>query len=72
MPVQNHDNPLLYTSKGNIPFDGLVHKPLWEFDETGISFIEEYWLGGECVKRSVARFQYPPGTTLNLTQGDLS
>jgi hypothetical protein len=62
--------PLLYTSKGNIPIDGLELKTLWNFEETGITFTEEYWQGDECVKRSAHRFQYPQGTTLNLTQGD--
>jgi hypothetical protein len=64
--------PLLYTKYGNIPFDGLEAKHIWKFDETGIFFVEQYWRGDELVKESAHRFQYPPGTTLNLQQGGMN
>lgn len=61
--------PLLYTKYGNIPFEGLQRHTFWQFDETGITFVEEWWQDKDLVKRSADRFQYPPGTTLNLNQG---
>ena len=64
--------PLLYTKHGNIPMDGLERRTLWSFDETGITFAEEWWQGADLVKRSADRFQYPPGTTLNLIQGGIN
>jgi hypothetical protein len=47
-------------------------KTFWDFDPHGITFAEEYWQGEEMVRRSAHRFQYPDGTTLKLTQGQLN
>lgn len=64
--------PLIYTSKGNLPVDNLTYRTQWEFDAQGITFIEEYHLDAELVKRSAHRFQFPEGTELNLNQGAIN
>lgn len=46
------DEPLIYTSKGNLPISSLVYTHRWEEDDVAISFIEEYRLDGEVVKRN--------------------
>lgn len=52
-----NDEPLIYTSKGNLPIASLEYRHSWEFrpsKETceAIHFVEEYFLEGECVKRA--------------------
>ena len=64
--------PLIYTSKGNLPIDSLARKDGWDFDQNGVTYWEEYQLSGELVKRSVARYQLPTGTTFNITQGSIN
>lgn len=64
------ETPLLYTSLGNIPFDGLTHSPKWEFTENSITYIEEYYLGEELVKRSAAVFCLPPGCIFQALMPD--
>ena len=47
------DEPLIYTSKGNLPIASLRHKTVRQDKGKNIVFAEEYWLGDECVKRAV-------------------
>ena len=47
------DEPLIYTSKGNLPIASLEYRHRWIDSENETTFVEEYWLGDECVKRSV-------------------
>jgi hypothetical protein len=47
------EEPLIYTSKGNLPIANLLYRHGWFESDSEISFIEEYWLGEEMVKRSV-------------------
>jgi hypothetical protein len=49
----NVEEPLIYTSKGNLPIANLQYRQGWFESESEISFVEEYWLGEEIVKRSV-------------------
>ena len=49
----NVEEPLIYTSKGNLPIANLQYRQGWFESESEISFVEEYWLGEEVVKRSV-------------------
>lgn len=44
--------PLIYTTKGNIPIAGLRHETEWRISDANIIFVERYWLGGEVVKES--------------------
>ena len=46
------DEPLIYTSKGNLPISSLTYKHEWFEDDAAITFAEEYRLDGELVKRS--------------------
>ena len=46
------DLPMVWTSKGNLPIEDLEYRYQWDFPENEIVFVEEYWLGDECVKRS--------------------
>lgn len=45
--------PLIYTSKGNLPLSMLEYKHYREDSPGAIVFIEEYFLNGESVKRAV-------------------
>ncbi len=44
--------PLIFTTKGNIPLDGLKHEVEWRFNDGCVVFIERYFLDGEMVKES--------------------
>jgi hypothetical protein len=46
------DEPLVYTTKGNLPISSLEYRHEWIEDEVAITFAEEYRLNGEIVKRS--------------------
>lgn len=46
------DEPLIFTSKGNLPLASLKYNHSWVEDEVAITFVEEYRLEGEIVKRS--------------------
>ncbi len=46
------DEPLIYTTKGNLPIASLQYSHRWEEDDVAITFIEEYRLDGEVVKRN--------------------
>lgn len=44
--------PLLWTSKGNIPLADLKHEVEWRVSPEQIVFIERYYQGDEIVKES--------------------
>lgn len=44
--------PLIFTSKGNLPLADLRHEVTWDISEDKIIFTESYFLGEECVKQS--------------------
>jgi hypothetical protein len=46
------DEPLVYTKLGNLPLASLQYRHEWLEDEVAITFVEEYLLDGEVVKRS--------------------
>lgn len=46
------DEPLIWTSKGNLPIASLTYRQQWTINEDEIIFAEEYLLGDELVKRS--------------------
>lgn len=46
------DEPLIYTTRGNLPISSLVYSHSWEDLETCIKFSETYTLDGEIVKQS--------------------
>lgn len=45
--------PLIHTSKGNVPVASLTYRPHWEDHPDATVFVDEYFLGDESVKRSV-------------------
>lgn len=47
------DEPLIYTSKGNLPIASLRYEHKREDVPGSIVFIEEFFLGDESVKRAV-------------------
>lgn len=47
------DTPLIWTTKGNLPVGSLEYCPTWTEAPDEISFVEEYRLEGEVVKRNV-------------------
>jgi hypothetical protein len=48
-----NEEPLIYTSKGNVPIKDLLYRHEWQEDGQAITLIEEYTLNGEVVKRNV-------------------
>ena len=48
-----NDEPLIYTSRGNLPLASLRYEHKREDVPGNIVFVEEYFLGDESVKRSV-------------------
>ena len=46
------EQPLIYTTKGNLPIEALEHSHKWEFVGKAIKFTETYKLDGEIVKES--------------------
>lgn len=45
--------PLIWTTKGNLPVASLQYHHSWTETSDEISFVEEYSLDGEVVKRNV-------------------
>ena len=45
------DEPLIYTSKGNLPIASLEERVIWTDDENDVTCSVEYSLDGECVRR---------------------
>jgi len=50
--MQNTNEPLIYTIKGNLPIKDLVYSHSWENTDSYIKFIETYTLDDEIVKQS--------------------
>jgi len=44
--------PLIHTTKGNLPVADLTHEVEWHITVDQIIFVETYRLGGEVVKQS--------------------
>lgn len=57
------ESPLIFTSKGNLPIASLEYRPSWELhadngEFQGMTFVEEYFLDGESVKRAVHVYRH--------------
>ncbi len=63
--------PLIWTSKGNIPIEGLEYLTEWQDMEDQVRFIETYKLNDEVVKRSV-HVMIKEGLSLFQEQGKLN
>ncbi len=49
----NTQEPLIYTTKGNLPVASLQYHHEWQEDDDAIYLIEEFTLDGELVRRNV-------------------
>lgn len=47
------DEPLIFTTKGNLPIASLEYRHEWQDGPDATVFVEEYRLAGEIVKRAV-------------------
>jgi len=63
------DEPLIYTSKGNLPIKDLEYRYWWEEDDNEIAFHETYSLNGEIVKESAHR-KLKKGPALQIQGGN--
>ncbi len=52
--------PLIWTTKGNLPVSSLRYAPHWEESHEATVFVDEYFLGEESVKRSVHALSKQP------------
>ena len=66
-----NEEPLIFTTKGNIPISGLQWQDGWEFSANGITYWSEYTLDSEVVRRDVARYQLPEGSQLSIEQSNI-
>lgn len=46
------EQPMIYTSMGNVPVSDLEYQTEWDVQETHIKFTERYLLGDEVVRQS--------------------
>lgn len=46
--------PLIWTTKGNVPVEDLKMRHFWIDNEQETTYVEEWYMGDEMVKRSVA------------------
>ena len=64
-----NEEPLIWTSKGNLPIASLKYAHSWEDQPDKIIFVEEYTLDGEIVKRNAHVF-IKKGLESSVKQGD--
>ena len=62
------DEPLIWTTKGNVPESRLKLEPVWEVTPECIKFSEVYTLDGEIVKQS-GHIYLPKGESAPTAQG---
>ena len=63
------EEPLIYTTKGNVPVKDLTVKNMWHDDPDSIVFAREWYLDGELVKREAHVYQRN-GIVLEAQKGD--
>ncbi len=51
--LTQHEEPLIWTTKGNLPVKDLEYRHEWHEDDTEIRLVESYFLGDELVKQNV-------------------
>jgi len=64
------EEPLIWTSKGNLPIRDLECRRYWQENDDAITLVEEYWLGEEMVKRG-AHVKLKRGATVGTAQGGI-
>lgn len=71
MDATTADEPLIWTSKGNLPVSALRYETGWHFEPGKyIQFRERYFLGDELVKESAHVLQLT-GVTVDMQSGNL-
>jgi hypothetical protein len=66
--MNDSEEPLIYTIKGNLPISMLKYSTHWEETPDYVKFVETYTLDGETVKQSAHVLTRPPlpvGATIN-------
>ena len=64
--------PLIFTTKGNVPVSSLQYKTGYDWMPNGCVFWEEYRLNDEVVRRSAHPFILPVGTKMEIHGGSLN
>jgi len=63
------DEPLIYTSKGNLPISSLRYETVWHDTKDIMKFVERYLLGDEVVRESAHVYVKHGFTSLMAEQG---
>lgn len=66
-----YGEPLLYTTKGNIPLRLVELRTGWHVTPDTIAFREAYYLGEACVKESVHVYKPNPGEVAQTAAGQV-
>ena len=62
------EEPLIWTSKGNLPLSSLEYETRWEQSETYIKFIETHRLDDEVVREAAHVLMLQPLTSMAETE----
>lgn len=63
------EEPLIFTSKGNLPLDSLEYETVWEKTDTYVKFREIHRLDGEIVREAAHVLALQPLISLAETEG---
>ena len=63
------EEPIMWTSKGNLPLAVLQHETRWEKTDTYVKFVEVHRFGGEIVREAAHVLMLQPLTTMAETEG---
>jgi hypothetical protein len=64
------EEPLIWTSRGNLPISTLEYKYWWEQNDKEIFFHEQYLLDGEEVKHSAHGYLFAPMVDVKCEVGE--
>lgn len=53
MPQVIDTEPLIYTTRGNLPVAQLEQRDVWTVNDDEVILASESWFEGECVRRQV-------------------
>ena len=72
MIMTTPDEPLIYTSHGNLPASSLTYETAWEDRPEYTKFVERYKLGDEVVKESAHVYSRAVGVISKSTVGEVN
>jgi hypothetical protein len=61
------DEPLIWTSKGNLAISSLTARVVWTDNECETICASELWLGDECVRREIHVYKRVGAATQSVT-----